>query len=182
MKGEKDSDSRLEARQLWRLFGVTYVAMLNFKKKVILEPAGIHFSRAWALWGLRAMERPATITEMAQILDRDRQATAQLLQRMEKDGLVNRHKDDSNKSLIVVSLTSEGEALSDRIIALDEASGEIMTCLTDEERDTLGRCLHKLHKEALARIALHTQSFPDVYAAKLGILETQNKELKDNEE
>lgn len=182
MTNEKDNDSSFKPRQLWRLFGVTYVAMLNVKKKVILEPAGIHFSRAWALWGLKAMDRPTTITEMSQILDRDRQATAQLLKRMEKDGLVNRNKSDNSKNLITVSLTSEGEALSDRIVALDEASGEIMSCLTDAERDVFGSCLQKLHKEALARIALHTQSFPHTYAAKLGILEAQNKEIKPDEQ
>ncbi len=155
---------------------MTYVALLNVKKKVISEPAGIHFSRAWALWGIKAMDRPATITEMSQILDRDRQATAQLLKRMENDGLVKRNKSDSNRNVITVSLTNKGEALLDQIIALDEASGEIMTCLTHEERDVLQHCLNKLHKEALAQIALHTQSFPNTYSAKLGIINAETGE------
>lgn len=173
MDKESDINLRSETRQLWRLFGVTYVALLNAKKKVVLEPIGIHFSRAWALWGLKAMDRSATITEMSQILDRDRQATAQLLKRMEDDGLVERHKSGSKRNAITVSLTEEGEALVQQIVAADEAGGETMACLTDEEREILARCLHKLRKEALTRIALHTYWFPDIYAAKLGLSEDE---------
>lgn len=168
MDNQKDIDSISEERQLWRLFGVAYIAMLNAKKRV-LEPAGVGFSRGWALWALNAMGRPATITEMAQILDRDRRATAQLLKRMADDGLVERRQGASNGNAITVSLTAEGQAVVERIIATDEASGEIMACLTREEQQMLAQCLHKLHREALTRIALHTHSFPDTYAAKLGL-------------
>ena len=97
------------------------------------------------------------------------QATAQLIKRMEDDGLVERRKGPSKGSAITVSLTPDGEALLKRIVDSDKAGGEIMTCLTDEEREILARCLHKLRREALARSASRSQWYPAPYASKIGL-------------
>lgn len=168
MEYRSDIDLLSEERQLWRLFGVTYYALLNAKKKE-LEPVGIQMSRAWALWGLKAMDRPATITEMAQILDRDRQATAQLLKRMEDDGLVQRRQGLIKGNKVTVSLTQDGEALLQRVTDNDKAMIEVMACLTDDEREILKRCLHKLRREAIARSASRYQWLPAPYASRIGL-------------
>jgi DNA-binding MarR family transcriptional regulator len=168
MENGSDIDLISEERRLWRLFGVTYYALFNTKKQAI-ELVGIQIVRGWVLWGLKAMNRPATITEMSQILNRDRQATAQLLKRMEDDGLVERRKGPSKGSAITVSLTPNGEALLNRALENDKADGEIMTCLTSDERESLAHCLHKLRREALARSASRSQCYPASYASKIGL-------------
>jgi DNA-binding MarR family transcriptional regulator len=172
MENGSDIDQLSEERRLWRLFGVTYYALFNTKKQAI-ERVGIQLVRGWVLWGLKAMDRPATITEMSQILNRDRQATAQLIKRMEDDGLVERHKGPSKGSAITVSLTPKGEALINRALDSDKANGEIMTCLTSDERENLAHYLHKLRREALARSASRSQCYPTPYASKIGLSEAE---------
>ena len=155
-----------EGRKLWRLLGRTYDALLD-ASKLELEPFGIQYVRAWTLWGLKAMDRPVTITEMSQILERDRHATDQLLKRMEGDGLVKRSEGQNKGKRVTVSLSENGEALICRILDDSRAIDEITSCLTSEEKGLLTQLLNKLRKEALTRNAKYSRRLPEPYASKV---------------
>jgi DNA-binding MarR family transcriptional regulator len=152
--------------RLFTLLGFTYTSMLRARKKE-LESSGISITRAWALWGLKAMERPATIVEMKRILGRNHQTTSQLLQRMEKEGLVKRRR-DPKKRLITVALTARGEEALGRTYARREVIDRIASSLTPAEQDTLREYLERLQEEALAK-AMAYPPLPAPYASRMGL-------------
>ncbi len=156
-----------EEDRLWRLLGLAYNTLMN-AIRTELEPFGIQLVRAWALWGLKAMGRPATVAEMAAILDRDHQSTSQLLKRMEKDGLVKRQKGLDKRGTVTISLTPQGDELLGQIVANTQIISEVFGCLTKEEREILRMILEKLRTEALTRVAVRSL-LPPPYASKLGL-------------
>ena len=80
--------------------------------------------------------RPATITN--------------ILKRMERDGWIERRRDERDERVVRVYLTEKAVALHDEAQATFlEVDEEIATALTEEERDTLRLLLIKLHERLL---------------------------------
>jgi DNA-binding MarR family transcriptional regulator len=159
------TDSR--GSQLFALLGTTYNAMLRARKKE-LEPSGISLRQTMVLWGLKAMGRPTTVAEMAQIVDRDRQTTSQLLKRMEREGLVDRRRGPYRRSPITVVLTPKGEQAFGRTFERYEVFDEIASCLSLEEQDNLRDSLARLREKATAMSALYPP-LPGPLASRLGM-------------
>jgi DNA-binding MarR family transcriptional regulator len=153
--------------QLFTLLGTTYNAMLRARKKE-LEPSGVSLRQNMVLWGLTTMGRPTTVAEMAQIVDRDRQTTAQLLKRMESEGLVDRRKGPHKRSPIAVVLTSKGEEAFRRAFERYEVFDEIASCLTADELDNLIEGLGRLREKATSKAALYPP-LPGPLASRLGM-------------
>lgn len=156
-----------EGSQLFSLLGTTYNAMLRARKRE-LEPSGVSMRQTMALWGLKVMGRSTTIAEISQIIDRDHQTTAQLLKRMEKDGLLERLKGPHKRSPITVVLTSKGEDAFRRTFERYEVFDEISSCLSSEELETLKECLKRLREQAIAKSALYPP-LPSPLASMLGM-------------
>jgi DNA-binding MarR family transcriptional regulator len=152
--------------RLFTLLGFTYTSMMRARKKE-LESSGISITRAWALWGLKAMQRPATVIEMKRILGRNHQTTSQLLQRMEKEGLLRRRR-DPKKRLITVALTAKGEEALSRTYIRHEVIDEIASCLSPDEQNALIGYLERLQERALAKSAAYVP-LPAPFASKTGI-------------
>lgn len=153
--------------QLFSLLGTTYNAILRARKKE-LEPSGVSMRQTMALWGLKIIGRPTTVTEMSQIIDRDHQTTSQLLKRMEKEGLLERRKGSHKRSPITVVLTSKGEDAFRRTFERYEVFDEISSCLSPEEQDKLKEYLKRLREAAIAKSALYPP-LPGPLASRLGM-------------
>ncbi len=156
-----------EGSQLFSLLATTYNAILRARKKE-LEPSGVSMRQTMALWGLKIMERPTTVAEMSQIIDRDHQTTSQLLKRMEKEGLLERRKGSHKGSPITAVLTPKGEDAFRRTFEIYEVIDEIMSCLSTGERDNLRAYLERLREKAIAKGALYPP-LPGPVASRLGI-------------
>jgi DNA-binding MarR family transcriptional regulator len=152
--------------RLFSLLGFTYTSMLSARRKE-LESSGVSITRGWVLWALKAMEQPTTIVDMARILGRDHQTTSQLLQRMEKEGLVKRRR-EPKKRLITVALTAKGEEALSRTFDKHEVIDDIMSSLTPDEQNMLRAFLERLQERALAKSAAYPP-LPAPYASKMGI-------------
>lgn len=153
--------------QLFTLLGTTYNAMLRARKKE-LEPSGVSLRQTMVLWGLTTMGRPTTVAEMAQIVDRDRQTTAQLLKRMEREGLVDRRKGPHKRSPITVVLTPKGEEAFSRTFERYEVFDVIASILSQKEQADLVVCLTRLREKATAMSALYPP-LPGPLASRLGM-------------
>ncbi len=153
--------------QLFSLLATTYNAMLRARKKE-LEPSGISFRRTTVLWCIHIMGRPTTVAEISQIIDRDHQTTSQLLRRMEKERLVERHKGTYDKSPITVVLTLKGKQALRSTFEKYEMFDEIASCLSSKELDNVMAHLKKLREKAIAQNALYPL-LPAPLASKLGL-------------
>ena len=160
-------DLTSEGYQLFSLLGTTYNAMRRARKQE-LEPSGVSLKHNTVLWIIKVMGRPTKIAEMSHIIGRDHQTTAQLLQRMEKEGLLKRLKGPHKRSAITVVLTSKGEDAFRRAFERNEVFDEITSCLSPEELDTLKEYLRRLREQAIAKGALY-QRLPGPLASILGM-------------
>jgi DNA-binding MarR family transcriptional regulator len=164
--GSMEDDMTVSDEQyLFILLSTTFNAIMSARKKE-LEPSGVSMTRSEVLWGLGAMGRPTTVGEIAQIMSRDYQTTSQLLNRMEKEGLIARCGRSSKRSPLAFLLTPVGDDALRRTLERNEVIGEIMACLTPDERDSLAACLEKVREKAVAKGALYSP-FPAPVASKL---------------
>jgi DNA-binding MarR family transcriptional regulator len=92
---------------------------------------------------------------MAQIMDRDHQTTSQLLRRMEKDGLVERRRGPHKASPIAAAITSKGRRTLQGALEMSQIIDDIVSCLSEDERDSLRQYLERLRESAIAKAALH---------------------------
>jgi len=154
-----------DGQYLFTLLGTTFNAIMSARKKE-MEPAGVSMTRSEVLWALKAMGRPTTVAEIAQIMSRDYQTTSQLLNRMEKEGFIARRGRASRRSPLALVLTPAGDEALRRSLERNEVIDEIMACLSPEERDVLAACLEKVREKAVAKGALYSP-FPAPLASKL---------------
>jgi len=163
----KDIEWKLtEGYQLFALLGETFHALFDARKKE-LEPSGVSMKRARALWGIGAMGRPTTVAEMAPFFGRDRHTTAQMLRRMEKEGLLERHEGLHKNNAISWTLTKKGKKDLRRSLERHEIIERIVLCLSREERNNLKKYLEKLRDTARAKAAV-SDRFPEPIESKLG--------------
>jgi len=154
-----------EGYLLFVLLGIAFHALFDARKKE-LEPSGVSMKRARALWAVGAMDRPATVAEIAPILGRDHHTTAQMLRRMEKEGLLERRGLCKNNAL-TWTLTEKGRGDLGRSLEKHEIIDEIVSCLTKEDIDNLKGYLEKLRDTARAKTAV-SMGFSEPIAKKLG--------------
>jgi DNA-binding MarR family transcriptional regulator len=156
-----------EGYQTFALLSETYHALFEARKNE-LEPLGVTMKRARALWCIRAMDRPTTVAEMSPVLGRDRHTTAQMLRRMEKEGLLERHEGLYKNNAAAWTLTGRGEKDLLRSLKRHEIIDEIYSVLSEEEKNSLRVCLNKLRDAAKAKVAVSVH-FPKPISKKLGV-------------
>ncbi len=156
-----------EGYNLFALLAETFHALFDARKRE-LEPVGVTMKRARALWGIGAMGRPATVAEMSPVLGRDRHTTAQMLRRMEKEGLVERHQGLYKNNAIAWTLTDKGVEDLRRSLERHEIIDKIVSVLSEDEKSGLSGCLKKLRDAARAKAAVSPR-FPEPIAKKLGM-------------
>jgi DNA-binding MarR family transcriptional regulator len=152
---------------LLAILAEAFRAMMAARSKE-LEPSGVSMKRATALWSVEAMDRPATASEVAVVLNRDHHTALQLLKRMEKDGLLKRHDALSKNKALSWVLTEQGKealqkSLQDHVIIED-----IVSCLSREEKEALMKYLERLRDRAIA-MTTGASRFPVPIASKLGV-------------
>lgn len=83
-----------------------------------------------------------TTREMATILDIRPSSLNESLGRLEERGYIVRSKDEQDGRKVRVTITEEGRAVADSL--RDASPADIFDCLTQEEKDELGRILAKV--------------------------------------
>ena len=120
----------------------------------------ISASRGAVLFAIQAIGEEATPAEIARWLFREPHSISELLSRMERDGLVRRVKDLCRKNLVRIVLTEKGREVYHKSTKR-ELVCEIMSSLSEEERQQLRSCLQKLRDKALKELRIeHGIPFP----------------------
>jgi len=90
-------------------------------------------------------------TEIAKWLLREPNSISTLLIRMEKQGLVTRSVNPEKKRKVDIALTDKGrQAFRDSL--KKDSIHDIMTCLSETERQTLMKLVRKVRDKALTKI------------------------------
>jgi DNA-binding MarR family transcriptional regulator len=133
--------------ELWVLIHQARDAIAAVREKEV-QKFGISMVEARVLLIVKAIEKPATPSEIARWLFRKSHTVSQLMVRMEEKGLIRRTKDLERKNMIRISLTAKGEEALQQSMEL-KSIHNIFSCLSREERDALRGYLEKLRNTAL---------------------------------
>ena len=136
---------------LWVLIAQTKDAILRARE---LEYAryGISNERRAILTNIQKSGGRATPVDIARDLFRELHSVTEMLVRMEKDGLVTRHK-GTGKSRVEVSLTEKGLDVFHQSLH-SETDAKIFNALTKKQRERLSQYLWKLRSQTLAHLGI----------------------------
>jgi DNA-binding MarR family transcriptional regulator len=95
----------------------------------------------------------ATPSELARRLFREPHSVSELVDRMEKAGLVRRVSDLAKRNLVRIELTDKGRDIYEQSLA-EEPVHRIMDSLSDEEHAQLRAILGKLWDEAVKELGM----------------------------
>jgi DNA-binding MarR family transcriptional regulator len=154
----KDALELNEHELLWgRLFLAT--TLVQRAREVELSRVNISLIQAMVLYALKISPEPLTPSRLAKMLCREPHSMSALIDRMEKQGLIQKKHDLSPKNLVRVVVTAKGEEAFQRQRSA-KAVTNITSSLTREEREALGSCADKLRLRAKE---LLRQMQPDPY-------------------
>jgi DNA-binding MarR family transcriptional regulator len=164
-----------EGFELVRLLNQARDATYKARQKELNE-YGIHVRRGAVLSAVNALGDRATPVEIARWLIRERNSVSELLDKMERDGLVKKVRDLERKNRVRAVLTDKGRQAYNKVIG-GESICKIMSSLTQEERQRLMSYLMTLRYVVLKECgiehsALLLPSTDDHYSLYLLLIET----------
>jgi len=114
-----------------------------------LMPAGITVIEAATLLVIDNLGQNAMPARIAELVLRRPNSMSALLQRMEKDGLVQRAYDLARRNHVRMELTDYGKEVLEKVKPRQSVHA-VFGALSHDERETLNTLLHKVRGEALA--------------------------------
>jgi DNA-binding MarR family transcriptional regulator len=116
-----------------------------------LATRGLSMMRAAVLLVLQVRDNNATPTEISQWLLREPHTISALLDRMERDGLIRRYRDLHKRNTVRVAMTEKGRTAYQESLER-ETFHNVMSVLSDEEREQLRRVMTKLWLRVLQEV------------------------------
>ena len=147
-----------EDYSLWVLLNQAKDTMFAAREEE-LRQYGTSPMHAAVLFIMQAIGGDATPAKIAQWLLRSPNTASDLLDRMERAGLVRKARDPDRKNVVRVTITEKGRQAYDDSTKL-ESIHRIMSCLSKEERQQLRPILYKLRDEALKPAVVRTRRVP----------------------
>jgi DNA-binding MarR family transcriptional regulator len=136
---DDDASSILVVTPIWRL-----AAALQRARAVALARFGLEESRLDVLGTLRRSGSPYRLTagELSRRCQVTPGATTQRVQRLEREGYVERVRDEHDRRTVYVGLTPGGSAKLDEVFAaVMEADEQVLAPLSRRDRSSLERIL-----------------------------------------
>ena len=140
MEDHQLSDPKLE---LWILMALTRRAMDKAREKE-LSSYNITSRQAAVLYAVQTLGDEAIPAKISQFLSRERHSISNILNRMERKGLLTQSKDLEKRNLIRVRLTEKGTEAHQYQSTRRESIHKIMSTLSAEQRQQLRTCLQLL--------------------------------------
>ena len=144
MKGVSSTDKYYE---LWVLLADTKEAILKSRQRELIRH-NITATQAAILFIIQTIGDQATPSEISRQIFRKPSTITEILNRMEKQGLVKKVKDLNRKNLVRVVLTDKGREAY-HLSSQRKSIRKIMSSLSSENRQQLKSFLQTLREEAL---------------------------------
>ncbi len=156
MNSRQSHDPNFET---WLLLAQTRRAMFRARSERLLK-FGISPRQAAMMFMIINLGEKATPSELARCLFREPHSVSELVDRMEKAGLVRRVSDLAKRNLVRVELTDKGRDIYEHSLA-EEPVHRIMASLSNEEHEQLRTILGKLWDEAVKELGMEKREpFP----------------------
>lgn len=144
-RADKDYNTWMLLSQIYKLVHKARVQEL-FKYGITPEQAGILFS----IKAAEAFNYDKTLTTISRFTVLEPHSVSEILSRMEKSGLIEKTK--GTRNVLSVNITEQGQRAFESSTKR-ETMHNVMSCLSDEERQQLDRLLKKLLRVAVQETA-----------------------------
>jgi DNA-binding MarR family transcriptional regulator len=154
---KKDMEKKLvldDYYRLWLLLSQTRSAVFKVRHKKVGQY--LHPNQAAALVSIWAHEGQATPAALSRRLFLEPHTVSELIIRMEKKGLVTKRKDKKKGNIVRVTITGKGRQVCRRAMGQDLIH-DIMSSLTDEQREQLRSSLSVLYREVLKELGIEEE-------------------------
>jgi len=148
----KDLSSTDQEQELWTLLGQARRAMLKVRRRE-LRQYNISTSKSTVLFVIQLIGDKATPAQISRWVFQESHSVSELLNRMEKEGLVRKVKDLDRKNQVRVVLTEKGRETYYQTVKL-ESIRKIISSLSGEECQQLRSCLQTLRDNALKELGI----------------------------
>ena len=158
MNAENLKTRKREDREydLWILISRVY-HMIAKLRNVEMSKHGILPVQAYMLFVIQAMGNRTTPAELSRFVYQQRNSVSDILNRMERQGLIKKGKNADGNGRVVVKMTAKGE----RILHLSKQRDHlhnIMSVLNEEERQQLESLLELLKDSAFEEFSSHPKT------------------------
>jgi len=144
------SDPTLKA---WILLRQTYIAVSKCEEAAFAK-VGITLQQYKVLMAIKYISDPVTPTDVARWLDRNSNSITLIIDRMEKDGLVERVRNLRDRRALRLVITPKGQEIFDRATKPGwELMKRLMSCFSEEELQMFDGLLEKLGEKAFEELA-----------------------------
>ena len=133
----------------WQL----WILLRNVSHKTVrirndeLRKYGVSFIQAAIIYIIKNSNVPVTPAEISRWTDRERPTVTEILNRMQKNGLIKKVKDLRQKNQVRIELTDKGEQAYSHSSSLVSIH-KVLSCLSVEEKQALTDNLNKIDKMA----------------------------------
>jgi DNA-binding MarR family transcriptional regulator len=136
--------------QLWTMLYQARDTILKVRNRELYK-YDISFIQASVLFAVEANGGKASLHELSRWIFREPTTISGLVIRLEKNGLISRARVPGKKTLQEITLTEKGKEAYRQSLKR-ESIHEILSCLSEEEREQLWSILKKLRDRALERL------------------------------
>ena len=113
------------------------------------------------LWACRDFPGPLHPAEIARLVFKEPHTIVALLNRLEKQGLIERIRKEPGHPFTEVKLTAKGKrACSERVDILKDVIAELMSALSDEELEQLIKLTRALQTKAIEMLHIKLKQSP----------------------
>lgn len=137
---------------LWVIFSQTRDAISKARERE-LQTEGISERHAQLLFIIELIGRDATPAKVARWLFREPHSISEIIDRMEKQGLLKKVKDMNRKNQVRIEITEKGYDQYRRSF-IPRNIPDILSVLKENERKQLIASLKKLRKAAIKRVGI----------------------------
>lgn len=150
MSDDTSTDPRAQAEER-----LTYLSMLQFRmmrrRHGDRGPKRDPRHGQGRVLALLTMKPEITQRELTYLLGMSRQALAELLTKLERQGFIERTPSETDRRVVQVRLTEAGHRAADAAAAPGNEANTLLDCLSDDEvaqfADYLGRIIDSVHEE-----------------------------------
>jgi len=136
--------------RFWSTFNQAYWVVIRVAEAE-LRALDLTMIQAAVLYWVKTSKEPPTPADLSRLLFRRPHTVSDLLDRMEKQGLVRRKRDSKRKNVSRIVLTDKGEQAFKRQKEVG-AVARILSELTPEESETVLAALDKLRQKAIEEL------------------------------
>lgn len=135
---------------------VTYM-IRRAREYEVKQELGITLAKTVAILAIKAADNPITPSELSRKIHREAHSVHELVNRMEKDGLVIKVKDPRWSRKVIIELTPKGEEINTRA-RNSSIIKKIFSSLSTKERKNFYSYVEKLRLKTLTEFAISKEA------------------------